>query len=151
MTTRTQQAAHQAVFNHFVTALRQQGEPAIDEHYDCVYFDKASGNRCGIGHLIAPVYSPKLEGQTWNGLCELKDRDPILHPGKAAQIEAARAAIAHVEATYGPVDQGFMEDMQSIHDESHHNQAFNGGFLVAFENRIAAFAQAHNLTIPEAA
>ncbi len=98
----------QRVYNDFVTAILKQGGPAFHSPGTaCVYFDQKTGRRCGIGHLIAPVYRPQIEGHAWDELVDLR---------------GGRSASAHIDSTYGTdsmgVDLTFFNHLQAVHDSA---------------------------------
>ncbi len=54
----------QSVFNQMIEHLVEQGEPAIDSEYKCVY-RTSSGKMCAIGCLIPDdKYDPDFEGSS---------------------------------------------------------------------------------------
>ena len=142
-------AARQAAFDFFVAALRKQGAStarsasgtaAAPAAPSCVYFDPATGNRCGIGHMIAPVYSKHLEGLSWDGLAASVD-----------DLAACGAAVKHIDETFGldsaDRDRHFLSHMQSLHDAAAwHDKGVT--FAAALERRAVGFASTWALTLP---
>lgn len=107
-------ARRQAVFDLVIKALRKQGAPAAMPGGSCMYLHEVTGNRCGIGHLIAPVYDPVLEGMSWD---TVGDYSGIANKHMAI---AAQRAVEHIDHTYGldsgGVDRLFLNDLQGVHD-----------------------------------
>lgn len=107
-------ARRQAVFGLVINALRKQGCTAATPSGDCVYFAASTGARCGIGHLIAPVYDPMLEGMTWGSIATFQSYT------NALQGAAAKRAVDHIDQTYGldssGADLDFLSALQGVHD-----------------------------------
>lgn len=165
MNTAQNQAGRQLAFNDFVTKLRAQGKGAIADSA-CVYYNADDNTRCGIGHFIAPVYSPLLEGKTWKDIVERAreggDEDgtataDIFHKAATATANACHKAVTHIDATYkvssGGIDENFFVGLQEVHDQAYLDSYREGAepFTVHFERRAAGFAEAFDLTMPEAA
>lgn len=142
-------AQRQAFFDEFAANLRKQGEPAISEGA-CLYFDEASGNRCGIGHMIVPAYSPLLEDKTWAGICERANPEFPYGPATPACL----AAVEHINTTYGldsadADDRIFIAQLQNCHDDAfitRENGYSTSPWIESFETALEAFAERNALT-----
>lgn len=144
-------ARRQAVFDLAIKALRQQGSAAYRPDTGCAYLDAETGNRCGIGHLIAPAYDPALEGMTWDCIGNLK--------GVCAEAAAAQRAVEHIDRTYGldsgGVDLLFLSALQAVHDSADHrlrlkhlDPAAPHDFPGALEHYASHMAAQWGLTLP---
>lgn len=157
----------QAAFNFFVNAIREQGGPATNDDTaagSCVYLHSHTGKRCGIGHMIAPVYSPLLEGKTISGIVTLAGA--LGAAGTEAAL-AAQRVVDHIKYAFDldarGFDGNFLLDMQMLHDaatsaasDRPNYMDWAGGssrpaprpFMDVFEELARNFSLTYSLTYP---
>lgn len=129
---------HQQFFDDFLSHIRRQRSPGVDEDGCCLYFDSKTGNRCGVGHIISSVYDKRFEGKNWNCLIKWPYAQPAIKlVDEKYNIDSAGK------------DRKFVDQLQRCHDDAHEaSTTKQTDFLYEFEQLCMLFAKENNLEYP---
>lgn len=116
----TNQEIFNKIWQHFVV----EKNPRSMRENLCVYRG-FGGAKCAVGILIPDeLYDPRFEKQSWGTLCR----------------ESTLPEFRKLQEFLGEINEGFLEDMQAIHDSS---------FLFeTYESSMREQAERWALTIP---
>lgn len=94
---------NQEIFDRVVSALREQGEPCVNEHRNCVYRN-SDGLKCAAGHLIPDdKYDPSFENTAVGSFSDNNEYN------KVTQL--------FFDMDYNNDNIELVSQLQSIHDE----------------------------------